>query len=234
MNGVHDLGGMQGFGPIEPEANEPVFHADWEGAVLAMNIAAMTQRLYNVDEFRHGVERMGAARYLATSYYEHWLASIETLLVEKGVVSRAELEARTAAFFADPDLPLPRRSDPALVARMREAIRKGAAASSEERPSARFRPGDRVVTRNMHPPGHTRLPRYARGRRGAIERVHGVFTVPDSHAHGRGRQPQPLYSVAFESRELWGAAAAPRERVYLDLWEPYLEPDGGSGDGRQA
>jgi nitrile hydratase beta subunit len=208
MNGVHDLGGMQGFGPIEPEANEPVFHADWEGAVLAMNIAAMTQRLYNVDEFRHGVE--------------------------KGVVSRAELEARTAAFSADPDLPLPRRSDPALAARMREAIRKGAAASSEERPSARFRPGDRVVTRNMHPPGHTRLPRYARGRRGAIERVHGVFTVPDSHAHGRGRQPQPLYSVAFESRELWGAAAAPRERVYLDLWEPYLEPDGGSGDGRQA
>jgi len=234
MNGVHDLGGMQGFGPVAREANEPVFHADWEGAVLAMNIAAMTQRLYNVDEFRHGVERMGAERYLATSYYEHWLASIETLLVEKGVVSRAELEARTAAVLADPDLPLPRRPDPALLARMREAIRTGAAATSEAQPRARFRPGDRVVTRNMHPPGHTRLPRYARGRRGVIERVHGVFTLPDSHAHGRGRQPQPLYGVAFASGELWGEAAGRRERVSLDLWEPYLEPDGGTGDGRPA
>ena len=205
--------------------------------MLAMNLVAMTRRLYNADEFRHGIERLGAARYLATSYYEHWLASIETLLVEKGVVTRHELEARTAALGADPDLPRPRRDDPALLARMREEIRKGSAAKSEAEPRPRFRPGDPVVTRNLHPPGHTRLPRYARGRRGVIERIHGVFTLPDSHAHGRGRQPQPLYSVGFESRELWGEAAEPRERVHLDLWESYLEPDAGSEgsrDGRQA
>jgi nitrile hydratase subunit beta len=223
MNGVHDLGGMQGFGPVEREVNEPVFHAEWEKSVLAMNVAAMTQRLYNVDEFRHGIERMGAARYLATGYYEHWFAAVETLLVEKGVVKRTELDARTAALGANPAAPS-RRDDPALSARLLHALRAGSAAKSEAAPAPRFGTGDRVLTRNAHPAGHTRLPRYARGRHGTIERFHGVYTLPDAHAHGRGREPQPLYSVRFEGRALWGESAEPGAWVYLDLWESYLEP----------
>jgi len=223
MNGVHDLGGMQGFGPVAREPNEPVFHADWEKRVLAMNVAAMTQRLYNVDEFRHGIERMGAAHYLASGYYEHWFAAVETLLIEKGVVKRIELDVRTAALGANPAAH-PRRDDPALSARLLHAVRAGSAAKSEAAPAPRFRAGDRVLTRNTHPAGHTRLPRYARGRHGAIERFHGVYTLPDAHAHGRGRQPQPLYSVRFEGRELWGESAEPGAWVYLDLWEGYLEP----------
>jgi len=224
MNGVHDLGGMQGFGPVDREANEPVFHADWEKSVLAMNVAALTQRLYNVDEFRHGIERMAPAHYLGSGYYEHWFASIERLLTEKGIVNRADLDARIAALRARPAEPSPRRDDPALTARMLQAVRAGSAAKSEARPAPRFRAGDRVRTRNTHPPGHTRLPRYARGHHGTIERFHGVFTLPDAHAHGHGRQPQPLYAVRFEGRELWGESAEPGHSVYLDLWESYLEP----------
>ena len=226
MNGVHDLGGMHGFGPIEREPNEPPFHADWEKAVLVMNLIGMIKRLYNIDEFRHGVERMDPARYLTTSYYEHWLASVETLLVEKGVVGREELEARARHFERNPKAPLPNRRDPELLARVMNVVRKGMAEKSEPDPSPRFKPGDGVVTRNWQPPGHTRLPGYARGHRGRIHAFHGVFILPDAHAHGRGRCPEPLYSVGFESGELWGDSAEPRERVFIDLWESYLHPLG--------
>ena len=224
MDGVHDLGGMQGFGPVEREENEPVFHAVWEAAVLAMQYAGRSRGLFNIDEFRHGIERMAPAHYLASGYYEHWFASIERLLTEKGIVNRADLDARIAALRARPAEPSPRRDDPALTARMLQAVRAGSAAKSEATPAPRFRAGDRVRTRNTHPPGHTRLPRYARGHHGTIERFHGVFTLPDAHAHGRGRQPQPLYAVRFEGRELWGESAEPGHSVYLDLWESYLEP----------
>jgi len=224
VNGIHDLGGMQGFGRVEREPDEPVFHAEWEKSVFVMNLAALDQRLFNMDEFRHGVERMGAASYLATGYYEHWLASVETLLVEKGVVTREELEGRIATLRANPDTPRPAREDPALLARMLRMIRRGTGAPSESSPAALFGAGSHVVTRNAHPRGHTRLPRYARGRRGVIDRFHGVFTFPDASAHGLGRQPQPLYSVRFDARELWGDSAEPHERVSLDLWESYLEP----------
>jgi nitrile hydratase beta subunit len=224
MNGVHDLGGMHGFGPIEREPNEPSFHADWEKAVLVMNLAGMVGRVYNLDEFRHGVERMDQARYLRTSYYEHWLASIERLLVEKGVVDAKELEERTRHFEQNPNAPLPNRQDLELLARVMTVVRRGTAESSAKDPVPRFKPGDAVITRNWQPPGHTRLPGYARGHRGRIHLVHGVYLLPDAHAHGRGRCPEPLYSVAFESGELWGDAAEPRERVHIDLWESYLHP----------
>jgi nitrile hydratase subunit beta len=223
MNGVHDLGGMQGFGPVEREANEAVFHADWEKSVLAMNVVALSRRLYNVDEFRHGIERMGAARYLASGYYEHWLASIETLLIEKGLVARADLDARTADLRGAGAARPPGQDDPALTAQALRTLLAATAAKGEAGPAPRFRTGDRIRTRNTHPPGHTRLPRYARGRAGTIEGFHGVFTLPDAHAHGHGRQPQPLYSVRFASGDLWGDSAEPRQGVYLDLWESYLE-----------
>ncbi len=224
MNGVHDLGGKHGFGPIEREANEPSFHADWEKAVLVMNLIGMVKRIYNIDEFRHAIERMGQQRYLDTSYYEHWLASVETLLVEKGVIQREELEARTKHFEANPTEPLSDRKDPELLARVMNVVRKGMAEKSEPDPAPRFKPGDAVITRNWQPRGHTRLPGYARGHRGRIHLFHGVYILPDAHAHGRGRCPEPLYSVSFESGELWGDAAEPKARVHIDLWESYLQP----------
>jgi nitrile hydratase len=224
MDGIHDLGGMQGFGPVEREANEPVFHAPWEAEVLAIMRAGGSRGLYNIDEFRHGIERMDPAHYLRATYYEKWLDGITRLLVEKGVVSEAELAARAEFFRARPDAPA------------REAVRgplpAGARASWDwlqssvrDAPGAsRFKPGDAVVTRHVHPHGHTRLPRYARGKRGVIHRLHGIHVYPDTNAHGQGEQPQPLYSVRFEGRELWGESAEPNEQVHLDCWESYLLP----------
>lgn len=226
MNGVHDLGGMHGFGPVRREENEPWFHADWEKHVFAIRRATMAQGLYNLDEFRHGIERMDPAHYLASSYYEHWLASVETLLIEKGVVTKEELDARTAFFREHPAAALPEREDPALVDRVLAGGPVIGVAQPQRVTRCRFQVGDRVVTRNIHPKGHTRLPRYARGKRGVITRIHGLLPLPDANAHGLGEQPQPVYSVRFESTELWGDAAEPHTSVYLDLWEGYLEPAG--------
>jgi nitrile hydratase beta subunit len=223
MDGVHDLGGMQGFGPVQREANEPVFHARWEAEVLAMMRAGGGRGIYNLDEFRHAIERMRPADYLAATYYEKWLDGITRLFVEKGVVTAAEMEARTAFFTARPEAPATLPLTAPLPSRVpfnpgwtQEVVR-------ETGVPPRFAPGDPVITRHIHPHGHTRLPRYARGKRGVIHRVHGVHIFPDSHAHGRGEQPQPLYSVRFEARELWGEDAEPRQSVHLDLWERYLE-----------
>jgi nitrile hydratase subunit beta len=229
MDGVHDLGGMHGFGPVEREANEPPFHARWEAAVYAIMRASLGQGLYNLDEFRHGVERMDPAHYLRSGYYEHWLDGIARVLVEKGVISREELEARTAFFAERPDAPTAAavRAMPAEPAARLEWF-----APPSERPTTRpprFAAGDRVITRNIHPTGHTRLPRYARGKGGVIHAQRGTHVFPDSHAHGGGEQPHALYSVRFDARELWGPAAEPNQHVYIDLWEPYLEPGAPRG-----
>jgi nitrile hydratase len=224
MDGVHDLGGMQGFGPVEREENEPVFHAAWEAAVLAMMRAAGSRGLFNIDEFRHGIERMAPAHYLRATYYEKWLDGVTRVLVEKGVVGAQELAERLAFFGQHPEAParaavpgpLPGRgaANPNWV---QDVIREAASAP-------RFAPGDPVITREMHPHGHTRLPRYARGRRGTIHCCHGVHVFPDTNAHGQGEQPQPLYSVRFDARELWGESAEPNQAVHIDLWESYLQP----------
>jgi nitrile hydratase len=224
MDGVHDLGGMQGFGPVEREENEPAFHATWEAAVLAMQRAGGSRGLFNIDEFRHGIERMAPAHYLRATYYEKWLDGVTRLLVEKGVVGAAELAERLAFFAQRPEAPateplntpLPPRP-PANSKWAQDVIRETGAAP-------RFAPGDPVRTREMHPHGHTRLPRYARGKRGVIHRWHGIHVFPDTHAHGRGEQPQPLYSVRFDARELWGESAEPNQAVHIDLWESYLLP----------
>lgn len=224
MDGIHDLGGMQGFGHVEREENEPPFHAPWEAAVLAIMRAGGSRGLFNIDEFRHAIERMEPAHYLASSYYERWLDGIARLLVEKGVVTEEEMKARVAFFGARPDAP----ATAALQGSLPEGVtadpgwRQASARETGARP--RFAPGDPVVTRSFHPRGHTRLPRYARGKRGVIHRLHGIHVFPDTNAHGLGEEPQPLYSVAFEARELWGEAAEPNQRVHLDLWESYLLP----------
>lgn len=218
MDGVHDLGGMHGFGPIEREENEPLFHAPWERLVVGMRGMAGAH-FWNGDEARHAIERMDPLDYLAASYYERWLCSLETLLLEKGLFTRVEFDARVASFQAGagssqsgkpPTEPLP------LPANRPRSYRR------ETGTKPQFAVGDPVLTRTAHPPGHTRLPRYARGRHGVITHLHGTFVFPDTNAHGLGEQPQPLYGVRFAARELWGEAAEPHLSVNLDLWERYL------------
>ena len=214
MNGVHDMGGMHGMGPLAPEADEPVFHADWEARVHALNLASPTRG--NIDAGRHRVELIPPGDYLRMSYYERWLTRLEGLLLEGGFVSAAELasgRADAAAAKATPRLPA--EAVETALTRPLSYVRDAA--------PPLFAPGDRIRARNLNPTGHTRLPRYVRGRVGVIERRHGPHVFPDSHAHDGGEDPRHLYSVRFEARELWGADAPRRDSVRLDLWEPYLE-----------
>jgi nitrile hydratase len=220
MDGVHDLGGMHGFGPVEREENEPPFHGRWEAAVVAI-MRSTRGSFYNIDEFRHGIERMDPAHYLGSSYFEHWLDGIARVLAEKGVVGAAELQARTRLLHERPDA-----SVPAAPAGTGTVAGRRAESETSFRPPAgppRFAVGSVVMTRAMHPAGHTRLPRYARGKRGVIDAHRGCHVFPDTHAHGLGEQPQHVYSVRFEARELWGEVAEPNQKLYLDLWESYLQ-----------
>jgi len=221
MNGIHDMGGMHGFGPVEPEKNEPVFHSRWEGRVLGLTRACGVQGIFNIDEGRHAIERMAPADYLASSYYERWLDRNVRLLVEKGVITREELEQRMAELAAGRD-PAPPHTDPDLQARMVRTL-SARPHFRQPGPPARFKAGDHVVTRHDAPVGHTRLPRYARGKHGVIARSHGSYIFPDTNAHDGGYQSHPLYSVRFHAAELWGGSAESRAPVHIDLWERYLE-----------
>jgi nitrile hydratase subunit beta len=211
---------MHGFGPVEREADEPPFHARWEAAVVAIMRATRGAGLYNIDEFRHGIERMDPAHYLASSYFEHWLDGIARLLAEKGVVGAAELDARTTQLIERPEAPA--AAPPAVTAARGPRVVETSFRTPPAPPA--FAVGAAVTTRTMHPAGHTRLPRYARGRRGVIEAHRGCHVFPDTAAHGLGERPQHVYSVRFEARELWGEAAEANQRVHLDLWESYLLP----------
>jgi nitrile hydratase len=230
MDGVHDLGGMQGFGRVEREEHEPVFHARWEPSVLAMVRASLGRGCCNLDEFRHAIERMEPAEYLSVTYYEKWLDGLTRVLIEKGVVKAEDVASRTVFFRDRPDAPVTAavRAAPAERVPFDPAFVQGVIRETGQAP--RFQPGDPVVTRDIHPRGHTRLPRYARGKRGVVHLVHGVQVYPDAHAHGLGESAQPLYSVRFPARELWGDVAEANQWVHLDLWESYLEP-GRPSDG---
>ncbi|MBI1397969.1 MAG: nitrile hydratase subunit beta [Betaproteobacteria bacterium] len=216
MNAMHDLGGMQGFGPVREEQNEPVFHAPWEGRVLGMVRSLLYTREWNIDEFRSMQERVPARTYLTVSYYHRWLLSITASALAHGLVTADELEAGRAS------------GQPKAVAQTmtpgkeKVAFVRGAFGRTPAG-EARFKPGDRVHTRNLHPAGHTRLPRYARDKIGTIERVHGCHVFPDAVVAGRGEDPQWLYAVAFDGRELWGSDADPALVVSIDAFEPYLE-----------
>jgi nitrile hydratase len=224
MNGAHDLGGMHGFGPVDREPDEPVFHAPWERRVFALNMAMGFHGRWNIDMSRQAREQMPPAEYLATSYYEHWLFGLERLLVEHGFLTAVELEARRGRPGAPPAPAAPLAATTLRPADVERRQRNRRAARVDQPVPALYHAGDPVRARNLHPEGHTRLPRYVRGRRGVIDRDHGVFVFPDAHAAGRGKAPQHVYSVAFCARELWGPDAPPRDRVYVDLWDDYLEP----------
>ena len=210
MNGIHDMGGMDGFGRVEPEANEPVFHADWEKRVFALVNGTLRLTDANVDEFRHAIERIPPARYLASSYYERWRQAVETLLLERGIVTREELDA------------LP---SPELAAAPVSAIAPSQRPAKASNLRARFKAGDHVRVRNINPAGHTRSPRYVRGKTGTVRRDYGTYVFPDTNAHRVSEEEQHVYSVEFTARELWGRND--RERLLIDLWEDYLEPAQG-------
>jgi len=216
MNGVHDMGGMHGFGPVEPEANEPVFHAPWEGRALAMNRAMGALGLWNIDIGRFSREQLPADVYLGSSYYRKWILGLEDLVVQYGLVSEDELAAGRA-------MHPPAAVKPKLTAgEAQRLLSRG----SFERPAAtpaRFKAGDRVRMKNIHPEGHTRLPRYVRGHIGTIECVRGCHVFPDAVVAGRGEEPHWLYTVVFDGRELWGENGDPTLKVSVEAWEPYLE-----------
>jgi nitrile hydratase beta subunit len=218
MNGIHDMGGMHGMGPIEPERNEPVFHHPWESRVFALRRAMGAWRRWNIDVSRHEVELVPAADYLRMSYYERQFAAFLVLLEKRGFITPAELESSMPV----PGAPV---AVPALSAeKAAELIEKGVPTNRDIPVAPRFQPGQQVRARNINPPGHTREPRYVRGKLGIIHRDHGVFVFPDTNAHFLGEKPQHLYSVRFAARELWGADAAAQDGVYVDLWDDYLEP----------
>jgi nitrile hydratase len=218
MNGAQDLGGMMGFGPVAIEADEPWFHAPWERRAFGVTLAMGATGSWNIDMSRHARESLPPAEYLSSSYYEIWIKGVEKLVVGAGLVSDEELRRGQALQAPAPVKRVLKAEDvPAVLAR------GGLAARPIDEP-ARFAVGDRVVTRNMHPRGHTRLPRYARGKAGVIERVHGGHVFPDTNAHGRGENPQWLYTIRFRGRELWGEEADPTLSVSIDAWESYLEP----------
>ena len=218
MNGAHDMGGTHGFGPVEPEPDEPVFHADWERRAFAITMAMGATGEWNLDEARHARENRPPADYLTRTYYEVWLGGLEKLLAERGLVS-AEEEAAGRALGAA--RPVARTLAAADVA---PTLGRGGPTNREPPRPARFAAGDRVRARTMHPAGHTRLPRYVRGHVGTVALVHGCHVFPDAHAHGGGEDPQWLYTVRFAARDLWGADADPTVAVSVDAFEPYLEP----------
>ncbi len=220
MNSLHDMGGMHNYGPIDPEADEPVFHSEWEARMFALASATRGWGKWNIDQSRHAREAMPPAEYLTSSYYEIWLYGYIELLVESGLVSRDELEAAKA----DPGLSPPPDVRPVTVDQVDEIIRAGGSTRVDVDVAPKFVVGDRVVARRTNPIGHTRLPRFARARQGIIDRDHGVFVFPDSNAHGLGPSPQHVYSVRFSARELWGPQAAEKDAVYVDLWDDYLDP----------
>ena len=217
MNGVHDMGGMDGFGKVVPEPNEPTFHTEWEARVLAMVRAMGAAGAFNIDTSRYFREALPPEVYLGSSYYRKWLLGLEDLLVDKGFVGADEIAAGHATA---PAKPLKRgkftRADVERIMVRGKFARPAPAA-------AKFKPGDRVRAKNIHPKTHTRLPRYARGHVGVVELNHGCQVFPDSAATESGENPQWLYTVVFDATELWGPDADPTLKISIDAFEPYLE-----------
>ncbi len=219
MNGIHDMGGMHGFGPVEVEPNEPVFHQRWQGRVFGM-VRALGRG--NIDAGRHSIERLDPVAYLEHGYYGRWLAAFERGLVRFGILAPGDVEAR---------MKTRRRRTPRTTAGASGHTRAAWApvatnfARETEAPPA-FAVGDAVITRNHQPAGHTRLPAYARCRAGVVTRVHPAMVFPDDNAAGHGENPQYLYTARFDGRELWGGSAEVGTAVHIDLFESYLDRAG--------
>ena len=217
MNGPHDMGGMQCYGPIEPEPNEPVFHAEWERKALALTVASGFCGQWNIDISRHARETLPPGFYLTKSYYQIWLAGLERLMVERGMLTVSETQSGNL------------EQTPVAIKRvvnaieMPDALAAGAPVERDPQEDPVFAVGDEVCTVNINPTGHTRLPRYVRGKKGTIAAIHGCHVFPDTNAHGKGENPHWLYSVEFDGHELFGKTAEANASVLVDCWEPYLE-----------
>ena len=221
MNGVHDMGGQQGFGPVLLEENEPLFHADWESRAMAITVAMGASGQWNIDLSRSARESLPPAIYLSSTYYEIWIRALEKLLLDRGMVTQAEL-ASGQQMAPSINLSKVLRRDSVDA-----ALKAG---SPTERPidqPALFKVGQKVRARNMHPQGHTRLPRYVRGHVGTVVSVHGGHVFPDGHTL-RASPPfnvpvEWLYTVVFDGTTLWGEHSDPTVEVTVDAWESYLE-----------
>ena len=227
VNGAHDLGGMHGFGPVhhDEDEDEPVFHEEWEGRVFGLRVATEPLQLFDTtDQLRFAIESLPPATYLSSSYYELRLIAIEQELLSRGLITQKDLEQRTEYYRSNPEAAVPRREDPALKERVVEKLRSFPPQTDLPASPPRFQVGDRVRARNVHPHGHTRLPRYARGKVGVVERVHAAHGLPDLVAERRPAEPMAVYGVRFTAQELWGDAADVNSTLVMDLWERYLEP----------
>jgi nitrile hydratase subunit beta len=217
MNGIHDMGGMQDMGRIQCEKDEPVFHAAWEGRVYAIDKSLRATGKWNLDAWRRQIELIPPVDYLRMTYYERWLHIDERLLVLHELVTSTELTTGSPEAGSA-------KAVPALsAASAARSLGRGIPSSHDPSIAPLFKVGQRVRARDINPVGHTRLPRYARGRIGTITIDHGVYTFPDTNAQFLGERRQHVYSVQFTARELWGENASPRDRVNMDMWDDYLE-----------
>lgn len=217
MNGAQDLGGKMGYGPVVPEPDEPLFHGRWESRAMAITVALGALGMWNIDTSRHARESIAPVDYISLTYYQIWLRGVERLLLANSMVS--EEEWRTATALQPPA----KTKNPALTAdRVEATIMAGGPAERDAVGKPKYTVGDAVHTRNINPTDHTRLPSYAKAKRGVIERVHGCHVFPDSNARGQGENPQWLYSVRFTAHELWGDGYSESDEVFLDVWEPYF------------
>jgi nitrile hydratase len=212
MNGIHDMGGMQGLGEIGYQDHESMFHAPWEGRVHALVQALQ------LGGVRPYIERIPAAEYLRMSYYERWYTALVTQLIERGVVTRAEVESGRANPAAVPATPA------VTPAGARALLFRTPQTEQHIALTPRFHVGDRVRGRNIHPTTHTRMPRYTRGKTGVVARDRGVFMLPDSEHTSATPTPQHVYLLHFTAHELWGEAVSAHDALYIDMWEDYLEP----------
>ena len=219
MNGGHDLGGMHGLGSINPELDqiEKVFHHEWEKRIFSLTLASAFLKQWNIDQSRHARERQHPADYLGNSYYENWYEGLLKLLIEKGIFTQKELESGKA-FHSVKHLAF----NILKAKNVKSTMLKGSPVNMEIEHPPLYKSGEKVRIRNINPEGHTRLPRYARGKVGIVDFHHGAHVFPDSNALSI-REGQHLYGVIFSSDELWGLADNTNFKVNIDLWEPYLK-----------
>ena len=216
MDGIHDLGGRQGYGPIDVNEPPEPFHAPWEARLFGITRAFTRPAMFSIDLFRHVRECIDPTEYLSRGYYDQWLLAYAVMMVDAGAVTVEELATGKSA-KAIPNTPPP--MTPEKVATLTKAMSRF---DRELDTGPAFAPGDKVKTMSFGSRGHTRLPQYARGREGRIESFRGVHILPDTNMAGDG-PAQPLYTVSFLAADLWPEAAGRKDHVYLDLWERYLE-----------
>lgn len=225
MNGIHDMGGLHGFGPVEREENEPVFHSYWESRVFCITQVIDTKQVWNLDEHRHEIERMYAADYLTAGYYGRWLFAMERLLDRKNVLGAAEVQRRVDELDRGTPLLSPPEKGPRDWPLPEDQRVHWGAWRHDQTVRPLYSVGDNVRVRNIHPAGHTRVTSYARGKLGVIDRVNAeAWVFPDTRAHYLGERTQAVYGVRIDGNELWGPQAEPNTYVYIDLSEEHLEP----------